>query len=245
MMQAKRITCLLIDDDPLAIQQFKYTFRQSSHFELLGSFRNPEDFKFAVARCPPDILFLDVEMPDMNGLDLAKEIIAMNIRSKLVFVTGFKKYAFDAIKISPFSYLMKPVTPADLKKLATSFYIDKSTFQGEVVVDKIRFNTSNGFLMLDPKKIMSIQADGNYSITTMDSGQTHLLTCTLKRIAQQLDFSDLVRISRSLILNVNYLSFVDRRNQKCRLESEKHVIEIPLQKIAIKKLAERLGQADI
>ena len=241
MIKAKKITCLLIDDDPLAIKQFKESIRQTSHFELLGSFTNPDDFKLAAARCPPDILFLDVEMPDKDGLELAKEFMAMKIRSKLVFVTCFKQYAFDAIKIRPFSYLMKPVTSNDFKDLATSFYINATTVHDEVVAKKIRFNTANGFLLLDPERIMSIEADGNYSLTTMDDGQTHLLTCTLKRIGPQLDFSDLVRISRSLILNVIFLSSVDRRNQKCRMESEKHVFEIPLQKVAIKKLAAYLG----
>ena len=241
MDEPNRISCLLIDDDLLAIRQFEDALNECQNFDMLATFQNPEDFKLAAVQCPPDILFLDVEMPDKNGLDLAKEIQKLNLPSKMVFVSGYRKYAFQAIRIHPFSYLSKPVTPQDLKELAVTYYTSGSKSVEREVPKRIRFNTTNGFLLLDPEKIMSIEADGNYSLCTMDNGQKHLLTCTLKRMGQQLKNPQIIRISRSLMLNLKFLSYVDRRKQSCFLESDNHSFELIVQKVGIKKLNQHMG----
>ncbi len=88
MTEARKIFCILIDDDRQAIKQFEDAISESSQFVLTASFQNAVDFKLAAIDCHPDILFLDVEMPEKDGLSLAKEIQDLNIHSKIVFVQG-------------------------------------------------------------------------------------------------------------------------------------------------------------
>ena len=241
MSEPRKISCILIDDDYKAISQFERAIKECSQFNLLASYQNAEDYKRAAVKFSPDILFTDVEMPEKDGITLAKEIQKLKLPSKLVFVTGHSKYAFDAIRIHPFSYLTKPVIPEDLKELAIMFMTNGQRNEPESNV-KLRFNTANGFLLLDESKIMSVEADGNYSLTTMDNGQSHMITCTLKKMLGQLQNKNIVRVSRSLMLNLDYISFVDRKKNTCQLDSDRHSFEIVVQRVGIRNLSAHLGR---
>lgn len=241
MDDQSKISCLLVDDDPAALSELSNKIKLIHQYSLLGTFTDPFDFQLAAATNNPDVLFLDIDMPKKNGIDLAISLRELNLSSKIIFVSNYSDFALRAIPVHPYDYLIKPVTSQDLTELASKLIRDRNGDQKPTGSTKIRFNTNNGFLLLESGKIMAIEAEGNYSLATMDNGDSHLFCSSLKNIERKISNSDLIRVSRSLLLNVSYLKSVDRRNLSCTLQSEFFEKTLNIQKVAIRKIEESLN----
>ncbi|MCF8372514.1 MAG: response regulator transcription factor [Bacteroidales bacterium] len=110
------MTAILIDDEQIAIDRLEVLLNDHTEIEVLGGFTCPIIGKAEIIRQQPDIVFTDVEMPKMSGLDLARAIKLVGVKSKIVFVTGFGHYAIKAIREAAFDYLVKPVDIEELKQ---------------------------------------------------------------------------------------------------------------------------------
>ncbi|WP_088835201.1 response regulator [Paenibacillus tyrfis] len=109
---------IIVEDEKPILDLMKYIIGQNPNYTILGAFTNPLE---ALARLPelkPDVVFLDVEMPRMNGLELARKINELSEETKIIFSTAYKQYALDAFQVYAFDYILKPVTPAAIERIA-------------------------------------------------------------------------------------------------------------------------------
>lgn len=113
---------VIVDDDEVSLENLSFELRKDARFSLEGTARNGRKGKKLITKVQPDLLFLDVEMPDMTGLDLLQEMrdnVAWNMR--VVFYTAYDKYMIQAIREAAFDYLLKPFEEQDLKDILTRF----------------------------------------------------------------------------------------------------------------------------
>ena len=100
------LTCIIVDDEPLAVSLLETFVGRTSGLELLASFTDSVEAVEAIREKKPDIVFLDIQMPDLNGMDLAHIVPE---ETSIVFTTAFKEYAFESYEVSAVDFLLKPI----------------------------------------------------------------------------------------------------------------------------------------
>ena len=100
------ITCIIVDDEPLAVKLLESFVAKTSNLELLGSFTDSVEAINAIRKQQPQLLFLDIQMPDLNGMELAHMVPE---GTKVIFTTAFKEYAFESYEVSALDFLLKPI----------------------------------------------------------------------------------------------------------------------------------------
>ncbi|MCD6346667.1 MAG: response regulator transcription factor [Bacteroidales bacterium] len=240
-METKR-SCIIIDDEPKAISVLSNIISKIPELDLKASFDNPLEALVRIADINPDIVFSDIEMPHRNGFELVDEIRMMGLKPFIVFTTGYDQYAIKAIKKHAMDYLLKPITKSDILLLLTraNFLYNKDTRDesNKATNGKIRFNTLSGFYVIEVSNIAYVQADGNYSELHMKNGAKKLVTSNLARTESLLVNFPFKRIGRSLIINIDCLTQVDRKHAICILDTGTEQIKLPINRKKIKELSE-------
>lgn len=108
--------CVVVDDEPLALEMMSAYVRKTPYLELAGSFSSSIEALDFLRQNPVDLAFLDIQMPDLNGLELGNFLMGQPIR--LVFVTAYEQYALEGFKVEALDYLLKPVSYSDFMKAA-------------------------------------------------------------------------------------------------------------------------------
>ena len=100
------LTCIIVDDEPLAVKLLESFVTKTPDLTLLASFTDSVEAINAVKEQRPDLLFLDIQMPDLNGMELAHMLPE---GTKVIFTTAFKEYAFESYEVSALDFLLKPI----------------------------------------------------------------------------------------------------------------------------------------
>lgn len=122
----ERFRVVIVDDDDVSLENLDFSLRKDTRFQVEGVARNGKQGKKVITKVRPDLLFLDVEMPDMTGMELLQDIrdsISWNM--KVVFYTAYDKYMIQAIRESAFDYLLKPFEEQDLQDILERFVRQK------------------------------------------------------------------------------------------------------------------------
>jgi two-component system LytT family response regulator len=162
----------------------------------------------------PQILFLDIEMPEMNGFDLLEKIPEINF--ELIFTTSYDQYALKAIRFSALDYLLKPIDRDELQtavRKVTKRMKHPLPQQIEILlqklnhpaisINKIAIPTMEGLQMIFVESILSCRADGNYTILLLKNNQKIIASRTLKEIEEMLEDYSFARVHHSSVVNLN------------------------------------------
>jgi len=117
----KLITCVLVDDDPLALDRMEAMVELTGRAKVIRKLSNPKNAIQEIREIQPDVVFLDVEMPGMSGFELVNLLHQHHCFPAVVFVTGYDQYAIKAIKAEAFDYLLKPVDIDELNECLTRY----------------------------------------------------------------------------------------------------------------------------
>jgi len=196
----------------------------------------------------PDLVFLDIEMPHKNGFELVHELMLMGESPKVVFVTAFNQYAIKAIKASALDYLLKPINENDLKQcINRARLIDNKKKETDKMDDllnrlsmnkRLKVNTRTGFEIIKQDDILYCEADGNYTNIFLTNQEKLTTATTLGLIEDQLTSDLFFRVSRSILINLDYLKSVNRKDKVCHLQIDDECISLPLSYSRVQKLAE-------
>ena len=211
------IKAVIVDDEPKAIQSLTW---ELSHFgqdiEVIESFTNPEQAinYLNETTTPPDCLFLDIQMPTMDGFQLLEKLNHKEFA--VIITTAYDEYAIKAIKHEALDYLLKPIDSDDLrstiKRLITlndkTLNYDKlealfSKFNAENHKQKVTINTDGKLIFLDVDDIIFVESDGNYSTLFLKDNTKLVVTKKLKDVHQLLPDELFFRIHNSYIINLN------------------------------------------
>lgn len=176
--------------------------RRSGTDVSVSEFPTAEAFLFEYEELVPDLVLLDIEMPGMNGVELAKRLRERNKLIQIVFITGFSEYIAEGYEVAALHYLLKPVLP---EKLFST--LDRALEKQEIDGRKIVFETSVETVQLLLYEIRYIEVIKNY--ITIYAKDSYTVKRTLKEIEKELD-ERFLKVGRSYIVNLHFVSRVTR-----------------------------------
>lgn len=208
-----RFRVMVVDDEPLARQLIRLLLERDPEVECVGEGSGVEAAD-RIAQLGPDILFLDIRMPDLDGFDLLERIGAERA-PVVVFVTAYAEHAVRAFEVHALDYLLKPVQDDRFARaLAHAKAQARARRQGAiderlVALLRERSRVARRFLVKSRDRTLVVDADeidwieaADYYVSIHARGQTHLLRMTLNEMEQQLDPERFFRAHRSAIVNV-------------------------------------------
>jgi DNA-binding LytR/AlgR family response regulator len=205
------ISCIVIDDEPLAIELLKKYIAKIYFLELKGAFTDPYEAKKLLESTPVDILFLDIQMPDMNGIEFSK-IITKEIA--VIFTSAFSEYAVEGFNVDAIDYLLKPIEYDRFLKSVykAKEYIDYINNQ-EIQEGYIFVKSDYQMVKINLKDILYIEGLDDY--IKIHLPQKPVLTLmTLKTISQKLPTREFMRVHRSYIVPVSKIENVSKSKIK-------------------------------
>ena len=212
------LTCIIVDDEPLAVKLMESFVAKTPDLELLGSFTDSVEAINAVKEQKPNLLFLDIQMPDLNGMELAHMIPA---ETRVVFTTAFKEYAFESYEVSALDFLLKPIR---YNKFMVAVEKAKEWFaKSESPVTTPSPNTqapTSIFVRVDGElrnitisNIIYVNGMKDYVMFYLDGEAKPLIThLTMKAVEEMLPPEKFLRVHRSYIIAVDKIRKVDRND---------------------------------
>ncbi len=213
---------VIVDDEKAGVENLTLLFEEfCPNFELVTSFNDPNLLvDYLENNDYPDILFLDIQMPELSGFELLEKI--NNEVIDVVFVTAFAEHAIEAIDYKPFAYLLKPV---DIDKLINVYkricVDDKSN-----AIDTIQISAQEGVRLIKIVQILRLKADRSYCQILLDTKEEILVSKSLGQIMKGVNHPDLYRCHKSFVININAISSYLYRNGGAVLLNNEH--EIPV-----------------
>lgn len=197
----------IVEDEPLAVQRLKRMIEQDGRLHIVGTASTLKEAIEAIESTKPDVLFLDIKLPDGTGIDLAKAVIAAGLRPYVIFTTAYGEFALEAFKISAVDYLLKPFSQEDLGKSIDKVFEKKSNTSQVINLIKaerpiIPAKIGNKVIFLHPEDIYYVQAEmGEVSVRTKEGLMP--LSKKLYEIEEQLKPYNFFRVHRSYLVNLS------------------------------------------
>ena len=205
------IRALLVDDEPLALARLRNMLETEFDVDVVGEAETAAAAMTLTASLEPDVVFLDIRMPKVSGLELVSKL---KPRPVIVFTTAYPEFAVDAFYEWAIDYLVKPVHPERLgrtmNRLRNELVRRRSEGSGDppparaTVAERIAVRTRSEVVFIEVTEIFWIGAEGNYS-RVHTAQKSYLMRELINAIAQRLDPAMFVRVHRSSIVNVNHI----------------------------------------
>lgn len=205
------LKCYILDDEQQAVDGLTAMLRKkfAQQLTICGSTTHAGKAIEEIEELQPDVLFLDVEMPEMNGLELLRHFPER--RFHVIFTTAHEKYALPALKASATDYLVKPLSPQDVfdaiqKCLARK--TEAATAAPPAAAFKLPLATAGGLVLVAPEEIIHIEAHNNYSHFYFTSRPKIIISKTLLEFEEQLTAHQFYRIHQSYLINLRHIQSI-------------------------------------
>jgi len=246
------ITAILIDDEKHCNQTLEIEIgKHCPDVKILGSYTSGKEGLAAINSLQPNLVFLDIEMPWMNGFEVLQKVAHLNF--DVIFITAYDTYAIKAFRFSAIDYLLKPIQHQLLvnaiekvkkknnhnlpyEQLDTLLHNMKNNAENNRVV----FSTSEGLEIVEIKDIVRCQSDNNYTYIYLSSGEHIFLSKTLKEVEQMIQSSTFIRVHQSHLVNINFIKrFVKGDGGYLLLKDDK---QVSVSKSRREQLMHRIGK---
>ncbi len=230
-----KLNCVVVDDS--AIQRMTVTKLVTNHpnLNLVGDFSNAIETKNCLTNKEVDLIFLDIEMPVINGFDL---LDGLKVKPQIIFITSKAEYAVKAFDYDATDYLQKPISPqrfnAAVKRAMDLYLLRKENIDEDSEHIFIKSNLKK--LKIFTSKIKWIEAYGDY-VKVVTEDENHLVLSTMKSFENDLSKERFIRVHKSFIINIDK---VDKFNSKF---AEIGVTKIPLSRNKKEDLVKALASA--
>jgi two-component system LytT family response regulator len=207
-----QIKCIAIDDEPLALKQIGSYIEKTPFLELAARCQNAFEAMEILANNEIDLMFVDINMPDLSGIDFVKSLTR---KPKIIFTTAYSEYAMDGFKVDAIDYILKPISYAVFLKAANKA---KTWFElNHKQAETIQTTKDCIFVKSEYKLIRILLDDIKYIESSNEYIQIHLLNdepittlIRLKVIEEQLPKEKFMRVHRSFIVNLDKVKVIER-----------------------------------
>jgi DNA-binding LytR/AlgR family response regulator len=218
------MNCIIVDDDKLSRRIIEEYVKKTESLRLVGSFANAmEAINFVSANEAIDLIFLDIEMPEMTGLEFLNSLASM---PQVIIISSKEKYAFDAFDYNVTDYLLKPVAYSrffrSIDKAIKIFNKNTSSFGTQ---DSIFIKRNLSLVKLRFEDILWVEALENY-VSFYTDKERFTVHFTLKAIEKKLPPTKFIRVHRSYIVNVSAIISIEENNVIISANKENHAIPI-------------------
>lgn len=217
----EKFTLLLIDDERLARERMKTLITEfSDQLTLIGEADNGLDAEKMIVAKKPDVIFLDIEMPELNGFELLKRLAKIPI---VVFCTAYEEYALKAFETNSIDYLVKPIKPERLRQTLMKIDQFKTHFHQEKMLEVVRdiqeqktkrtvtsipVKKGDTTIFIKLEEILYFKANDKY-VTVYTVGGEELIEQSLTKLEEKLP-SNFLRIRRGLLVNTNFVNQIQK-----------------------------------
>ena len=217
------MTCMIVDDEPLAVKLLETFVGRTADLELKGSFTDSIEALDVLAREPVDLLFLDIQMPDLNGMELAHAIDTE--RTRVIFTTAFKDYAFESYEVNALDFLLKPIRyikfQAAVEK-ARNYFAMKESANTAASQPSLPSNKEDDFIFLRADgelhqialaRILYVEGMKDYLKFFIEGERKPIIThMTMTAAEEMLPEASFMRINRSYIVSLSHIRSIDRND---------------------------------
>ena len=194
------LTCIIVDDEPLAVRLLESFVNKTPDLQLAGSFTDSVEAINVIKELKPDLLFLDIQMPDMSGMELAHVVPA---ETKIIFTTAFKEYAYESYEVSALDFLLKPIQ--------NNLNIQNTQKEPHGKQETVFLRVDGEFRQVALSKIIYVCGMKDYVMFYLSDEKRPLIThLTMKSVEDMLPSTLFMRISRSYIVALDKIKSVDR-----------------------------------
>ena len=211
------IKCAVIDDEPLALGLIAGYIKKTPNLELCGTYSSAVQAMKMLPENPVDLLFLDIQMPELNGLEFSKMVPE---KTRIVFTTAFGQYAIDGYRVNALDYLLKPISYADFVEAvnrATEWFNLKLKSENDKSSDKsynpdyIYVKSDYKLIQIELDKILYIEGLKDYvKIYTEDNPRPILSLISMKSLEEKLPEERFLRVHRSFIVQKQKIKIIDK-----------------------------------
>jgi two-component system LytT family response regulator len=207
MIPDKDITCIIVDDDLVDRLMAVSFLKDYPHFKVLGSYSSPLEALDAAKKLSPDVVFLDIDMPDLNGLQLREQLMQI---PACVFITSFPEYALDGFELEAFDYLVKPFTSERfgkmMNRLQEYFLIrNKSELLSHTLgADTIFIKEGTWQIKLQLHEVIYLEAMKDYTSINTES-KRYMVLESISHLIKEKGFANFIRIHRSYAVQKHYI----------------------------------------
>jgi two-component system LytT family response regulator len=238
---------IIVDDEPDSIDLLKIELaKHCPQVEVAGTYTNSTKAVKDIEKLQPDLLFLDIEMPGMNGFEMLEKMLHLNF--SIIFITAYNQYALKAFRFNALDYLVKPIDSIDLieavakaeKKLkptAAQLNLVQRQLRGELP-NKIAIQGNNGITFIELNEIVYAEASNNYSRILLTDKKLFTISKTLKDVQEVLEESHFLRVHRQYIINLNRVKQFSRNEGILTMDNGDH---IPVARNQKERLIEKYG----
>jgi two-component system LytT family response regulator len=236
---------ILVDDNEVSIKVLEYMIKKfTPELEILGTYTSPAEALVAIRDEEPELIFMDIEMPEMDGFKLKELIDQSDVR--VVYVSGHSPGLITALRVGAFDFLQKPVKEVELMECVKRFKESMAQISegpsrsaNEEYPDKILVNKGNKAIVIEVKDIVYIQASGAYSEIIYTGKRSIVSSKPIAFYADILNPDIMVRTHRSYLININHVVSIDKSGNWCNVQLTDGV-ELEIAKANISKLTNYL-----
>ena len=205
------LSCMIVDDEPLAVKLLESFVAKTPDLELIGSFTDSVEAINAIKEQQPNLLFLDIQMPDLNGMELAHMLPE---GTKVIFTTAFKEYAFESYEVSALDFLLKPIR---YNKFLAAVEKAKGFFsrnvEGGHIPQTIFLKVDGEYRQVALSQIIYVCGMKDYVMFYLDGERKPLIThLTMKAVEDMLPTQHFMRVNRSYIVALDKIRKIDRND---------------------------------
>ena len=237
---------IIVDDEPDSIKLLSLQLSQHCpEIEIAGMYTSSVKALPAIEKIQPDLVFLDIEMPVMNGFELLEKIL--HLPFSIIFVTAYNQYALKAFRFNAVDYLVKPIDADDLieavakaikrvKQTETQLSLLQKQIRGEPATKIAIPGQQGGISFIDLNDIIYSEASNNYSKLILTDGKQFVISKTLKDVQEVLEEEHFLRVHRQYIINLNHVKHFNRNEGVLTMDNGDH---IPIARNQKERLTER------
>lgn len=215
-----KIRCIAVDDEPLALRLVRSFVEQTPFLQLAGSFPNAIEALAAMENDTIQLLFLDIQMPDLNGMELARVLASKPQPPRIVFTTAFNHFAIEGYKVDALDYLLKPFNYEEFLRAATkakTYFESRQTQQPQALSapeeDFLFVKADYKMVRVDFDDILFIESVKDYLKIHLAGKARPLMTLSsLRSIEEKLPISRFLRIHRSFIVATDKIDAITKSN---------------------------------
>ncbi len=211
-----KLTCIAVDDEPLALDLVVSYIHQTPFLELQSKYDNAIDALTAIQNNPPDLIFLDIQMNGLNGIELARVISHLKNKVYIIFTTAYPQFALEGYKVEAVDYLLKPFSYEDFLIAAQKVKSRFEQSQPSMSQPSVQEN-SNLFLKVEHqiikipfKEIRYIEGFKDYIKVHLVDGRVLLSLTSLKKLEESLPGTQFIRIHRSFIVAIDKVTSITK-----------------------------------
>jgi len=202
--------CIVVDDEEMSREIIRKFIERTDFLEFAGAFSNAIDASNAIRKDVVDIIFLDIQMPEMTGMELIR---SLHNPPQIILITSEEKYAVEAFEYEVADYLLKPPSYPRFLKAVNKVVEKKDSQNAEPIREdkNVFIKVDSKLVKLDSEDILFVEALGDY-VVIHTSEKKFTVYSTMKAIEQNLNFPNFLRVHRSFIINIDKINDIQEGN---------------------------------